>query len=48
MLAARGWMNQEIGAHMNISVNTVKWHIANAMQKLNINSRQELKKYMLL
>lgn len=48
MLAARGWMNQEIGAHMNISVNTVKWHITNAMQKLNINSRQELKKYMLL
>ena len=48
MLAARGWTNQEIGAHMNISVNTVKWHIANAMQKLNINSRQELKKYMLL
>lgn len=48
MLAARGWTNQEIAEHMNISVNTVKWHITNAMQKLNIGSRQDLKKYMLL
>ena len=43
MLAARGWTNQEIASHMNISVNTVKWHIANAMQKLGIGSRQDLK-----
>ncbi len=48
MLAAREWTNQEIAGHMNISVNTVKWHITNAMQKLNIRSRQDLKKYMLL
>ena len=48
MLAARGWTNQEIASHMNISVNTVKYHITNAMQKLNIESRQDLKKYMLL
>lgn len=48
MLAARGWTNQEIGDHMNISVNTVKYHITNAMQKLGIGSRQDLKKYMLL
>ncbi len=48
MLAARGWTNQEIGDHMNISVNTVKWHITNAMQKLGIGSRQDLKNYMLL
>ena len=48
MLAARGWTNQEISNHLNISVNTVKWHITNAMQKLNIGSRQDLKKYMLL
>ena len=48
MLAARGWTNKEISNHMNISVNTVKWHITNAMQKLNIGSRQDLKKYMLL
>ena len=48
MLAARGWTNQEIASHMNISVNTVKYHITNAMQKLNIRSRQDLKKHMLL
>lgn len=47
MLAARGWTNGEIADHMNISVNTVKYHIANAMQKLGIGKRQELKKYML-
>ncbi len=48
MLAARGWTNKEIADHMNISLNTVKWHITNAMQKLNVESRQELKKYVLL
>ena len=48
MLAARGWTNQEIADHMHISLNTVKYHITNAMQKLNVKNRQELKKYMLL
>lgn len=48
MLAARGWTNQEIGEHMNISPNTVKRHISMALQKLNIRHRQDLKKYMLL
>lgn len=48
MLAARGWTNQEIGEHMNISPNTVKRYISTALQKLNINHRQDLKKYMLL
>ena len=47
MLAARGWTNQEIGEHMNISANTVKRYISMALQKLNINHRQDLKKYML-
>lgn len=47
MLAARGWTNQEISAHMNISVNTVKHYVSIAMQKLNVKHRQELKKYML-
>ena len=47
MLAARGWTNQEIGEHMNISPNTVKRYISTALQKLNINHRQDLKKYML-
>ena len=48
MLAARGWTNQEIGDHMNISPNTVKRHISAAMQKLAISRRQDLKKYMLI
>ncbi|WP_367924458.1 LuxR C-terminal-related transcriptional regulator [uncultured Ruthenibacterium sp.] len=47
MLAARGWTNQEIGEHMNISPHTVKRHISMALQKLNIRHRQDLKKYML-
>lgn len=28
MLAARGWTNQEIAEHMNISPNTVKQYIS--------------------
>ncbi len=47
MLAARGWTNQEIGRHMDVSANTVKRHISAAMQKLNVNHRQDLKKFML-
>lgn len=47
MLAARGWTNQEIGEHMNISANTVKQYMSSAFQKLRINQRQDLKKYML-
>lgn len=47
MLAARGWMNQEIADHMHISSNTVKKHISAALQKLGISQRQELKQYML-
>ena len=47
MLAARGWTNQEIGEHMNISPNTVKRHISMVLQKLEIEHRQDLKQYML-
>ena len=47
MLAARGWTNQEIGAHMGISPNTVKRHISVVLQKLDIEHRQDLKKFML-
>ena len=47
MLAARGWTNQEIAEQMNISVNTVKRHLSAAMQKLNVQHRQELSRYML-
>lgn len=47
MLAARGWTNQEIGQHMNLSAHTVKHYISNVLQKLNIKQRQDLKQYML-
>ena len=47
MLAARGWTNQEIAEHMNISSHTVKRYISTILQKLDIRQRQELKKFML-
>ena len=47
MLAARGWTNQEIAEHLNISVNTVKTHLSEAMKKLQVSNRKDLKKYML-
>lgn len=47
MLAARGWTNAEIAAHLGISPNTVKQYISSALQKLNIRQRKELKKFML-
>ena len=47
MLAARGWTNQEIAEHMNISLHTVKRPISAALQNLGISQRKELKQYML-
>lgn len=47
MLAAKGWTNQEIAAHLGISVNTVKQYISTALQKLNIRQRKDLKNFML-
>ena len=47
MLAARGWTNQEIAEHLKISANTVKSHISEVMRKLNVETRKELKQYML-
>lgn len=47
MLAARGWSNKEIAAHMDISVNTVKSCISAVFRKLDVSGRKELKKYML-
>lgn len=47
MLAARGWTNTEIGEHMNISANTVKNHISQAIKKLHAEGRKDLKKYLL-
>ena len=47
MLAARGWTTQEIAEHLNISVNTAKRHISEAMKKLNVKNRKDLMQYML-
>ena len=47
MLAARNWTTQEIAKHLDISANTVKTHISEAMRKLHIKNRKDLKKYML-
>ena len=47
MLAARSWTTREIANHLNISANTVKDHISEAMRKLGVETRKDLKKYML-
>lgn len=47
MLAARNWTNPEIAEQMKISVNTVKHHISQAMKKIHVENRKDLKKYML-
>ena len=47
MLATRGWTNQEIADHLGVSINTVKRHLAHAMDKLGVTSRKDLQRYML-
>ena len=47
MLAARSWTTREIAKHLNISANTVNDHISEAMRKLGVETRKDLKKYML-
>ena len=48
MLAARDQTAQEIAEHLKISANTAKIHISEAMRKLNVQNRKDLKQYMLL
>ena len=47
MLAARDWTNQEIGAHLGVSANTVKSCLASSFGKLGISRRQDLRRFML-
>ena len=47
MLAARDWTTREIAQHLHISANTVKSHISEAMRKLKVETRKDLKQYML-
>lgn len=47
MLANRGWTNTEIADYMTMTVQTVKQHLSSVFNKLNIDSRGQLKAYML-
>lgn len=47
MLAARGWTNKEIAAHLGVSPNMAKTFISSALGKLGIDRRQDLKDHML-
>ena len=48
MLYAREWTSAEIAAHMGVSVSTIKRHQARIKRKLQVRSRQELEKHMLV
>ena len=39
---AKGWTNHEIADDMNISISTVKTHLASLMRKLNARNRVEI------
>lgn len=44
-LITKGKTNKEIGDELNISVNTVKFHLKNVYEKLNIKNRREALSY---
>lgn len=46
MMAAKGKSNQEIAECMNISVNTVKFHLSGIYQKVKVSNRRELEQYL--
>ena len=48
MLYAREWTSEEIAAHMGVSISTIKRHQAGIKKKLQVSTRQELKKHMLM
>ncbi len=43
LLASQGKSNEAIAEQLSITVGTVKWHIHNLLEKLEIQSRQELR-----
>lgn len=47
-MIAWGYSNKEIAHHMDISVKTVEAHKANAMRKLNMQSRIDIVRYAIL
>lgn len=46
-LASRGMLNTEIADFLGISVNSVRSHLRNVFNKLNVKSRKELSKYVI-
>lgn len=47
MLASKGLSNTEIGEFLNISVNSVRAHLRNIFDKLEISTRKELIKFII-
>ncbi len=47
MLASKGWSNEQIAAHLSITINTVKDSLKRIYKKLQIECRKDLKKHML-
>lgn len=45
-LAALGFKSEELGEYLSISLNTVKYHLANIYKKLGVNNRVELRDAM--
>ncbi len=46
MLAARDWTSREIADHMGISEYTARRYVSEAIQKMNVPHRKELRKYL--
>lgn len=46
MLACRDWSNQEIGEHLNLSVNTVKHYVSAILDRLKIDKREQIKDFV--
>ena len=42
MLASKGWSNKEIAGHMEITTNTVKYHLSVIYQKMQVLDRKQL------
>ena len=47
MLVAQNWTNEDIAAHLHMSVTSVKRYLRTIQQKLQISGRHQLKQYML-
>jgi DNA-binding NarL/FixJ family response regulator len=45
---AHGATNKEIASSLNISDNTVKYHLRNIMEKLNVKNRAQIAAYAVM